>query len=166
MKTADEYQVYIPKEDSDIEIFSSRNVAIIAISFALLYLIILILQVCFKSKRSDRYSELSESFVTESGERVTEGDSYSYYYGESEYTNSQYLKSDDRNSLVDHKHFRYDQSLRDGSSIMNGSSRDGGSSVHDEDYQDDIGYGRTYTNDSPEKKNAKPHRRVMRRMSK
>lgn len=66
---------------------------------AIVYLSIILIQVCAKS--SDRDSELSEEFVSK------DSLSYEYYYDE-EYTNSQYLRSDGSNSLVDHKHFKYD----------------------------------------------------------
>ena len=83
-------------------------------TLAFVYLTIVLVQVCSKNRRrggSSRESELTEELISR-----REGDSlsYTYYYDEDEcYTNSQYLRSDDQNSLVDHKHFKYDQSLKD-----------------------------------------------------
>jgi hypothetical protein len=55
-------------------------------SVAFVYLTILLIQLCKKkSRRDDRNSELSESFVSESNS----------YYNDDDYTNSQYLRSDD-----------------------------------------------------------------------
>ena len=68
-----------------------------------IYLSIVLIQVCKKKSnggRSDRDSDLTE-------ELLYENSSYEYYYSE-EYTNSQYLRSDAENSLIDHKHFKYD----------------------------------------------------------
>ena len=82
-------------------------------TLAFVYLTIVLIQVCTKSRNGDRESELSERLISRSDDANSL--SYSYYYDEDEeyYTNSQYLRSDDQNSLVDHKHFRYDQSLKD-----------------------------------------------------
>ena len=70
---------------------------------------------CLDEQESDKESQLSEELLG-NGHRNQYGNeqalSESYYYDE-EYTNSQYLRSDDQNSIVDQKHFKYDQSLRD-----------------------------------------------------
>ena len=65
----------------------------------MLYLCLILIQVCRKKPHRD--GELEEEFISQNSL------SYEYTYDE-EYTNSQYLRSDDQNSLVDHKHFRYD----------------------------------------------------------
>ena len=80
--------------------FTTKNFAIISMSIAFIYLAVLLYQVCTKKSDDDRSSELSDEFISR------DSLSYDYYYDES-YTNSQYLRSDDQNSLVDHR-FRYD----------------------------------------------------------
>ena len=114
-----QYEVRIPPADEagSGKFLSAKNFAIIAMTLAFVYLTIVLVQVCTKSRdarrnsNSERESELTEELISRQ-----EGDSlsYTYYYDEEEqYTNSQYLRSDDQNSLVDHKHFKYDQSLKD-----------------------------------------------------
>ena len=103
--------------------FTAKNFAIIAMTLAFVYLTIVLVQICTKNRNrqggSSRESELTEELISR-----REGDSlsYTYYYDEDEqYTNSQYLRSDDQNSLVDHKHFKYDQSLKSGAPSETGS---------------------------------------------
>ena len=71
----------IPSADSDTgNFFTAKNLVIIFMTVAVIYLVAIIIQVCFKEK-SDREDELSEEFVS--------GDSLSYYYTyDEEYTNS------------------------------------------------------------------------------
>ena len=102
-------------------------------TLAFVYLTIVLVQVCTKNRRrgsSSRESELTEELISR-----REGDSlsYTYYYDEDEqYTNSQYLRSDDQNSLVDHKHFKYDQSLKDSQSrIPSETGSDSAMDYHD-----------------------------------
>ena len=106
--------------------FSAKNVAAILISVATLYLCIILIQVC-KKKRGGRHGELEEEFISQGSL------SYEYTYDE-EYTNSYYQRSDEENSLVDHKHFRYDQSLGNTSSRAPSSS--GGDSDTEVRYKD------------------------------
>ena len=122
MAESSEYEVRIPSHDQgEFKIFSAKNFAIIFILVALIYLIVILVQICTKS---DRNEDLSEEFITQDGSLT-----YDYYYDE-EYTNSQYLRSDDKNSLMD-GNFRYDQSLKDSSS--RGPSSDDSDAV---DYRD------------------------------
>lgn len=95
-----QYEVHIPSHDQkSVGFFSAKNIAIILVSIAMLYLCLILIQVCRKKPHRD--DELEEEFISQNSL------SYEYTYDE-EYTNSQYLRSDDQNSLVDHKHFRYD----------------------------------------------------------
>lgn len=100
-----QYEVWVPSASKKAEttVLTTRNFALVCIGIAFAYLIILLVSVCSK-QQSDRDSELTETFVS--------GYSSDYYYSE-QYTNSQYLKSDRQNSLVDYKPFKYDQSIRD-----------------------------------------------------
>ena len=75
-------------------------------SATFIYLSVILIQICLKDNESEKESQLNEQLLARNV------DSDSYYYTE-EYTNSQYLRDDDQNSIVDQKHFRYDQSLRD-----------------------------------------------------
>ena len=70
-------------------------------SLVILFLLVMICHACMR--KSGNVSEDSEDFVSH------DSLSSDYYY-DSEYTNSQYLRSDDRNSILD-KNFQYDQSL-------------------------------------------------------
>ena len=108
--TAKEIQVTIPAHD-DKRIFTARNIAIIAMTLAIAYIAILMVQVCFKKHNSDSDSERTDSYISNSS-------LYEEGYT-SEYTNSQYLRSDNDNSLVDHQNFKYDQSLKNESSREN-----------------------------------------------
>ena len=105
-------------------------------TLAFVYLTIVLVQVCAKRnasgnrRNSDRESELSEAFIPRRDNNEGYSLSYTSYYDEEElYTNSQYLRSDDQNSLVDHKHFRYDQSLNNSQSRV--ASETGSDSVLD-----------------------------------
>ena len=114
------YEVRIPPaSQQDKGVFTAKNFAIISMTIAFIYLTIVLVQVCMKSDRTDRDSELTEEFMSK------DSLSYEYYYDE-EYTNSQYLRSDDKNSMVD-SHYRYDQSLKDSQS--RDQSSNGGDSV-------------------------------------
>ena len=101
-------------------IFTSKNFAVIIMTLALCFLLIMLCQAC--SKKSYNSSEDSEEdYVSH------DSLSYTYDYGDSEaYTNSQYLRSDEKNSFIDHANFKYDQSLRD--SLSNSRADDSNAS--------------------------------------
>ena len=76
---AEVIQVTIPAHDQK-SIFTAKNIAIIAMTLAIAYIAILMIQVCLKKRNSDSDSERSDSYIP-----------YSSYYEEgltSEYTNS------------------------------------------------------------------------------
>ena len=79
----------------------------------------MLIEVCIQGKNKDH---ISDSSNRDSLERSAE------YYLEDEddsYTNSQYLRSDDNNSLVDHKNFKFDQSFLETKSSRDNSSNEG-----------------------------------------
>ena len=85
------------------DFFTSKNFAVVIMTLAIIFLLAMLCQACSKKSGDSNDSEDSEGYVSQNSL------SYEYYYDESEaYTNSQYLRSDDRNSLVDHANFKYD----------------------------------------------------------
>ena len=125
--TESEFEVRIPSHDqNEFKFFSAKNFAIIFILIAMIYLIVILVQICTKS---DRDGELSEEFISQDGSL-----SYDYTYDE-EYTNSQYLRSDDKNSLVDNN-FKYDQSMKDSSSQDRSSNDSDASNSRDMSYRE------------------------------
>ena len=109
---AEVIQVTIPAHGKQ-SIFTAKNFAIITMTIAFLYIAILLIQVYLKKRNRGNISdsERSDSYLSNSS---LYEDAFT-----SEYTNSQYLRSDHDDSLVDHQHFKYDQSLKDDSSREN-----------------------------------------------
>ena len=105
-QTSEKFEVYVPSTatTSEATFFTMRNFIVISIAIAVVYILVLVISICTKDD-NERDSQLSESLISDYDS--------SYYYSE-EYTNSQYLKSDRQNSLVDYKPFRYGQSLGGG----------------------------------------------------
>jgi len=68
-----------PHDKKEVAFFSAKNFAIIFIIIALLYLFIIVFQICMK--KEGREGELSEEFISQGSL------SYDYTYDE-EYTNS------------------------------------------------------------------------------
>ena len=112
----DEYQVKIPApENIKFEgVFNSKNFAVITMTFAFIFLLIMLIHACTKKSRNSGSESSGDDGFHDSL-------SYEYTYDE-EYTNSYYQRSDDRNSIVDHLNFKYDQSLRDSNSRAGSSN--------------------------------------------
>ena len=117
------YEVWIPSHTTGASesVFSAKNFVILFMCVAMVYLGAILVQICFK--KNDGADELSEEFFSQ--------DSLSYDYTYEEYTNSQYLRSDDENSLVDYKNFKYDQSLKDSASRRTSSVGSEAGNLHD-----------------------------------
>ena len=77
-------------------VLSTQNLAILLVVVAFLYLGIMLYQICLGDTSDSSLIDEDEDYY------LDEKDYDSEYYG---YTNSNYLKSDKRNSLVDHGYY-------------------------------------------------------------
>ena len=87
-----------------MRVFTSQNFVIIFITIAILYLLIMAIQVFNSPKYNRRRRTSSSSVASDDYESVSQ--SYYTYYTEeqsSQYTNSRYCMTSDRNSLFDQR---------------------------------------------------------------
>ena len=118
------YEVRVPSGYAKNEsTFSIKKFGIITIVIAVIFIAIMLAEVCIQGRNKGDVSDESNQDDTVSVEYV-EGDE-----DDDSYTNSQYLRSDDNNSLVDHKNFKFDQSFQETQSRDNSSNS--GSESHE-----------------------------------
>lgn len=93
--------------DADPGLITTQNFAIFLMILAFAYLTVMLFQICASKEHEIESEEVRDGYYT---------CSY-YYYGDENdtsdlYTNSQYLKGDSENSLVDNEKFNLNQSLK------------------------------------------------------